>query len=306
MEVEAARSQKGVLPLQEGLFPSKNAILPLQTVIDISEPTNSEGISYAELKNFVAVGCIRLPHNKVDEKWACLGKWRDVSTMKEIFSDSVIVESQLLWRIEILLKRGWIRVRFKSNKRDCTRGAIQVYVLPDDGGVYRPPFSSQTLRQSLRRALRIVMMHIDLNPKLWEGDWNDSDEVIPHPSHARGKSPSGENAEQSLFYIFNTLSSPNPEPLIVGDIYSSAAMEAILVSDIPGLKSELYRYQRRSAAMMVQREVLSISTLDPRLVETKTQHFQYYYDPVRAFILCKPQMYEQARGGICAETMGLG
>jgi len=46
--------------------------------------------------------------------------------------------------------------------------------------------------------------------------------------------------------------------------------------------------------------------LDPRLVETKTQHFKYYYDPVRAFIFSKPQMYEQARGGICAETMGLG
>src|SRR5437762_14215225 len=99
MEAEAARSQKCVLPLQEGLFPSKNAILLLQRVIDISEPTSSEGISYAELKNFVAVGCIRLLRNKVDEKWACLGEWRDVSTMKEIFSDSVIVESQLLWRI---------------------------------------------------------------------------------------------------------------------------------------------------------------------------------------------------------------
>jgi hypothetical protein len=304
MEGEALQSQEDVLPFMNGPSLSINATLPLQIVANVSEPAGSKSIFSIDSKKFVAVGCIRLQHTQVDERWACLGEWQDVSTIKGMFKDSAIItESRLLSCIESLLKHAWIRARFMSNKQTRIQAAIQVYVSPDDDCIYRPPLTSQMLR----RALRNVMMHIDLSPELWKGDWKDhGDEAILRPSYVSGTSLSGEDVEQSLFYIFNTLPSPNPQPSEVRDIYSNAAMEAILASDIPGLKSELYQYQRRSAAMMVQREALSISTPDPRLVETKTQHFKYYYDPVRAFVFCKPQMFEQARGGICAETMGLG
>ncbi|KAH9215652.1 hypothetical protein DL95DRAFT_388593, partial [Leptodontidium sp. 2 PMI_412] len=64
-------------------------------------------------------------------------------------------------------------------------------------------------------------------------------------------STSGE--EPSLFQLFNTIPSPNPDPKLVTDPYARDAMYQILDSDIEGLRTEMYKYQRRSAALMLQR-----------------------------------------------------
>jgi SNF2 family DNA or RNA helicase len=113
--------------------------------------------------------------------------------------------------------------------------------------------------------------------------------------------------DSSLFYLFNTLPSPNPDPGTIADPYAKYAMCMILDSDIQGLKTTMYNYQRRSAAMMLQREVQPGQTLDPRLTCLEDQRGAKWYCEFHAG-LCRiePRFYEAARGGICAETMGLG
>ncbi|KAI5195031.1 hypothetical protein E4T39_08394 [Aureobasidium subglaciale] len=83
----------------------------------------------------------------------------------------------------------------------------------------------------------------------------------------------------------------------------------VLPSDyqLPGLKTALYPYQRRSAGQMLQRECEERLELDPRLEErTALDGTTYYYAPWEISFLRGPRYYESCKGGILAETMGLG
>jgi hypothetical protein len=107
--------------------------------------------------------------------------------------------------------------------------------------------------------------------------------------------------------MFNTLPSPNPNPEAVTDQYTKWAMDMILDSDIEGLKTVMYNYQRHSAAMMLQREVEPGQTIDPRLICLEDQRgARWYCDIDGGSCLLEARTYETARGGILAETMGLG
>ncbi|KAJ9649307.1 hypothetical protein H2199_000082 [Coniosporium tulheliwenetii] len=115
--------------------------------------------------------------------------------------------------------------------------------------------------------------------------------------------------KQSLFYMFNTLPSPSPQPERIRDKYSRLAVEELLdsASWVPGLKTALYPYQARSAALMVQRETAPELQLDPRLELRHAPDGQPFYYGARAGLFLKnPRYYEANKGGILAETMGLG
>lgn len=74
-------------------------------------------------------------------------------------------------------------------------------------------------------------------------------------------------------------------------------------SSLPGLKTTLYSYQKRSAAAMIQRETEPLQTLDPRLESLKGPTEQnFYYDRLTGIILREMQTYEEARGGFLAEV----
>lgn len=72
---------------------------------------------------------------------------------------------------------------------------------------------------------------------------------------------------------------------------------------MPGLKTRLYPYQKRSAAEMVRRETEPLLRLDPRFedMEGPTGR-QFYYNIQTAIVLREKQEYEDARGGILAEV----
>ncbi|RAL64655.1 hypothetical protein DID88_001688 [Monilinia fructigena] len=69
----------------------------------------------------------------------------------------------------------------------------------------------------------------------------------------------------------------------------------------------MYPYQCRTAAMMLQREAQQTYLLDPRLRKIKDQAGNDFYID-RSVNVCfrEPRLYESPRGGICAESMGLG
>jgi SNF2 family DNA or RNA helicase len=146
-------------------------------------------------------------------------------------------------------------------------------------------------------------MQLDISKDTWIGQWSRDAQMVHIDSSLDRKV----HDEPSLFYLFNTLPSPKPDLDIVADRYANDAMYRILNSDIEGLNTEMYNYQRRSAAMMLLREAQPAQIIDPRLRHIVDQRgTSWYCDVDAASCLRQPRTYEAAKGGICAETMGLG
>jgi SNF2 family DNA or RNA helicase len=192
---------------------------------------------------------------------------------------------------------GWIRMEFRS--KDQQSGQIRVYVLPGDVG--RSTINRQVT--SLRRPMQQLLAQLDISKETWQGDWNDDTPVV----HLDSSLDAEEHSNTSLFEIFNTLPSPNPNPELVADSYAREAMYNILDSNIKGLTTTLYMYQRRTAALMLQREAQPSQLLDPRLTMlTDQKGCVFYCDLEDGCCLREPRKYDSSKGGICAENMGLG
>lgn len=78
-------------------------------------------------------------------------------------------------------------------------------------------------------------------------------------------------------------------------------------SQITGLKTEPFQYQRRSIALMLQRELAPMKTVDSRLQETTAPTGEVYYVDLESLKIYEtPVYFEDVRGGILAEEMGTG
>ncbi|KAJ4290106.1 hypothetical protein N0V88_006612 [Collariella sp. IMI 366227] len=112
---------------------------------------------------------------------------------------------------------------------------------------------------------------------------------------------------QSLLQMFNNIPSPDPDPDEIGDFDAREAALSLLDSKVNGLDTTLYVYQRRSAALMLQKESQKQQVLDPRLVKVADQlGAPWYYDAVTGTCLQEPRYYDAPCGGILAEEMGSG
>ncbi len=110
-----------------------------------------------------------------------------------------------------------------------------------------------------------------------------------------------------LFYLFNNLPSPVPDPEVVDCEFSRESMYDIFEGKVKGITTRTYDYQRRTAGMMLQREAQPAQIMDPRLTKIVDQKgTPWYIDHSSGTCLREPRTYESTRGGICAETMGLG
>lgn len=204
-----------------------------------------------------------------------------------------------------LEKHNWIRTRAFPYESRPEWSYVRVYVLPDDTGRKIIPRSSAVLR----RALKIVMGRVDQSFEAWDGRYPDT---VANGAHTA----TSDNAEdESLWYIFNTLRNPEPRLETMRDPYARQSMDELLsvyhgadevsfntgrgFSGVLSLKSAMYPYQRRSAALMVQREAQPAQMLDPRLQEWRSPLGQlYYYDKEEGSIVREKRMYSEACGGI--------
>jgi hypothetical protein len=183
--------------------------------------------------------------------------------------------------------------------RDQDLGQVRVYILPDDVG-RRVVDRQQT---TARRSMQLLLAQLDISRATWNGQWSKDTPV----AHVDASLDAKEEDTASLFYLFNTLPSPKPDPDAVVDQYARNAMYGILDGDIDGLTTIMHPYQRRTAAMMLQREAQPFQLVDPRLRPmTDQKGTTWYCDLDASSCLREPRMYESAKGGICAETMGLG
>lgn len=76
--------------------------------------------------------------------------------------------------------------------------------------------------------------------------------------------------------------------------------------DIPGVKSELYNYQKESVAKMLTNETYSYLKLMPYLIKKQKDSRTFYFNSLNMTFNLNPEYYTTPPGGILAENMGLG
>ncbi|KAI4136601.1 MAG: hypothetical protein L6R39_007712, partial [Caloplaca ligustica] len=223
--------------------------------------------------------------------------WEEINP-QSVFLKNRILEHEaedLNRSVWALLCLGWLRTFARRDPLDIDHIHVRFYVLPADvGGKY--------VKRSEKDwdHLKKLMKYLDVSKEAWQDakPLEPLTEQITHPEN-----------NDSLFYIFNTLPSPKPSSSSVSCPFSCHAITSLLddTERIQGLRTDLYAYQRRSAATMIKREVQPTRALDPRLEEVECPTGgQYFYDRTTGVVRRSPRFYEEAKGGILAETMGLG
>ncbi|KAL8686141.1 MAG: hypothetical protein Q9224_005540, partial [Gallowayella concinna] len=244
-----------------------------------------------DLTNFQSLGSLILPFtpdSKLGDDWQ--EHYPEHLTSNDIGLYNAHVA---LWR---LLCLGWVRTFARRHLRNRDELHVRVYLLPADvGGKYIERNSHDW------DYVKKLMAYIDSSKEAWEGT-QDSHRNNPPSIRSR---PSNRD---SLFYLFNSLPSPAPSSN-VSCTFSSYAIDSLLDRSmgLPGLETGLYAYQRRSAAMMIRREAEPIRALDPRLeeIECPTGGLSFY-DQTTGIMFRQPRYYDEAKGGLLSETMGLG
>jgi hypothetical protein len=202
-----------------------------------------------------------------------------------------------------LFQKRWIEMAFRVSRNDPGQCIVRVYLLPDD-------MDRRDVDRSdagLRKARYQLLCQLDFSRDTWEGEAVLSPSPTPTYNDDDGDSDSDTDKDQTLLQMFNTIPSPKPRPERIQDHYAQDAAHELLGDEVVGLRTELYPYQRRSAAVMLERESQPYRVLDPRLVKAIDQHGQpWYYDRVNGFGLLEPRHYDGVNGGILAEEMGAG
>lgn len=269
-----------------------------------NSPTEQGAID--DVTHYIALGCLHLEHHVPVQSDSTSNPelpW------DELFHSQLPEEVKLIIGAEAsqLLDARWIRLFLFRSPRQILRSVARVYLLPEDWSRRSISRSSGTLRKALRQLLD----QIDVSPNAWAGDLS--------AAQAQTFDPWAGRLDTSLYYLFNKLPSPAPNPAKIRDRYTRRAAYDLLGSaqaseweddgqqPLKGLRTRLYPYQARSASLMIEREATPQLQLDPRL-ETRASPNgdKYLYCARDGSFLQEPRFYEANRGGILAETMGLG
>ena len=198
--------------------------------------------------------------------------------------------------LSVAERRRWLRIEHIRRTHTTNHSVLRVFVLPED--VDRGARASV---RDLRRVIKWLLTIVDTSYQTWTGSF---DPTLPPKLYGV---PSADQ-DESLFYIFNTLNSPNPQiDSFTGSQYAEDSMHSILYDAIPGLKTELYPYQKRSVAAMLSREEDPAKSPDQRKPHyTDLDGNVFHMDVFDGIVTQDPQLYIEPRGGILAETMGYG
>ncbi|KAF9698485.1 hypothetical protein EKO04_003721 [Ascochyta lentis] len=285
---------------------SSNATATAVSTPQTSVSSSTEENSLEDLKHYIALGCLHLDHPiTVQDGQAPVleSAWDELSHSRLPDEFKLIIGNEA----SRLLDAKWIRLFLHRPQRETLYSVARVYLLPEDWSRRSISRSSITLKKALRQLLH----QIDISPNAWAGDLSDV-EFQPFD-------PWAGQVNTSLYYLFNKLPSPAPAPANIKSRYARRAAYDLIGSaqasdweddgqqPLKGLRSRLYPYQARSASLMIEREVAPQLQLDPRL-ETRTSPNgnKFLYCARDGSFLQEPRFYESNRGGILAETMGLG
>ncbi|KAK5709037.1 hypothetical protein LTR17_020149 [Elasticomyces elasticus] len=249
---------------------------------------------FGDLKNYLALGCLVFEDlTTLHEGVQPDAGWQEITHFPII----LVSDSTLSTQLSKLAQAGWLRMQSGRSTLDARFFIFRMYILPGDAGLH---FLDRR-DSSLWKALQALVSEVDVTPEAWQG------QVVEGTGRKFDQWATCD--EGSLFYMFNRLPSPSPSINVVKEKYTHEALEDLLdpASVLPGLKTVLYPYQRRSAGLMLQREAVPQLILDPRLEQRQAPDGStYYYNARNLLFLRQPRYQETCRGGILAETMGLG
>lgn len=130
------------------------------------------------------------------------------------------------------------------------------------------------------------------------------------------------NLSQTLQLIYSNIPSPdiskyytksiqgnvnnttiNPEDIIIRLVHNMLEGNTV----IPGVKTQLYRFQIKSLTKMYEKETNPGTTLVANYIKLKSPiGMEYYYELTKGGIYREPETLPLPKGGILAENMGLG
>ncbi|GMM30599.1 hypothetical protein DAMA08_033440 [Martiniozyma asiatica (nom. inval.)] len=126
---------------------------------------------------------------------------------------------------------------------------------------------------------------------------------LPYIHYSQDGNQNNQNSlKDKLLSVYSDLQSPKIDTSKL-DIYQSENYHDIMNGEIPGFKSVLYNYQRRSLAKMIEKEAIIDEKYMPYVLKTDDNRF---FDLRTMEPLLRPQKLNTPRGGILAENMGLG
>ncbi|KAF2639420.1 hypothetical protein P280DRAFT_61208 [Massarina eburnea CBS 473.64] len=288
---------------ESGRTTPASTITPLTSASSVAEGEGKLG----DLGKYIALGCLHYDRN--------LGNLLSIPAnarldWTELLHHDLPEEVRHIIGNEAtrLLEARWLRLFLHVPSivnSERIHSIVRVYLLPEDLGRRFIDRNSKSLKVALRQLLE----KIDTSPGIWFGDHSEAAVCNFDPW------ASVEN--RSLFYLFNKLPSPAPDPSKIKNRFSRRAVESLLYPaksvspdeelPIEALVTKLYPYQARSASLMIQRETAPQLHLDPRLEVRQSPNGETFYFGARdGSFLREPRFYETTRGGILAETMGLG
>ncbi|KAL1647373.1 hypothetical protein SLS58_002701 [Diplodia intermedia] len=257
-----------------------------------STQPSEEQVILTDLRNYIPLGSLIVPGQPCES--GVPGCWEELGPSQTRCLNGL--DPRLADSVATLLYARWVRVQFTPSS--CDSSILRLWILPND---IARRFIDRNAKKA-RGALASVVQELDVSAGVWAGHLPEESQ-----SPANRFDPWATAEDSSLFYLFNTLPSPAPNPDKVEDPYAKAAMQDVLDMSIPGLKATLYPFQARSTALMLQREASQELHLDPRLEVRKAPDGQeFYYCPRDVEFLRNPRWYESNRSGILAEGMGRG
>lgn len=200
-----------------------------------------------------------------------------------------------------LMNERWIKcsICLSPTRIACL---VRVSFLPDDVERISVPRETAVLRKARAK----LLSSLDYSETTWMGDFNSTPRASPNSKIGQTERETDKEST-SLLRIFNEIPPPTPSPDKVSNLDNQDIMRGLLGCRIYGIKSTLYPYQGRSAALMVQKEVNPGRVKDPRLRQAYDHnHNTYFYDPYAGTILLESREYDGICGGILAEEMGAG
>ncbi|SPN96776.1 related to DNA repair protein rad8 [Cephalotrichum gorgonifer] len=268
----------------------------------------SQAVSGLSLAQFIALSSNHgwIPLETPRNQWSN-GKPTTAESPLDPISDvqaTLMMSCRALKPLKGLLQAHWIRLEVSANS-DHGGLIIRVYVLPDDVERRMIDRGDFKLRNSLRSLLQRTL---DFSKDIWAGTYPAEGTIrVSYPTRLNSLDGKEDGSSESLLSLFNTIPSPAPTPETVLDPEAHDAEYNLLESKVPGLTSTLYSYQRRSAAVMLEKEASLGRSVDPRLVAVLDQEGStWYYDQSDGVVLKEPRYYDDIPGGILAEEMGSG
>ncbi|KAI0647582.1 P-loop containing nucleoside triphosphate hydrolase protein [Trametes meyenii] len=247
----------------------------------------TEGI-YSSLKDFLPAGVVifELPtptHSFNAEESLAEDGWRTFPQAVHGFPDD---GPGGLESISFLVRHRFVAATYNINSPHAQL-FVRLYVIPWDLSGSRGELRSRDEDNVLkpgRKCLKQVFRRIRQDRSLWDGDAASSSNAVYFINQAADN--------RTLLDIYNTLPSPSAEPL---------------EGDIPGLRTNLYRYQRRSVATMIARETSGGSVEHPLYVPIKGVDGKVFFmQPATMEILSNRPRVSAVPGGILCEELGTG